>query len=91
LVSQLHHESTISGVPLVSSGELIPSCNILADVNQPGFQEDVVSNWEPGHSLVEDAVSGAMIAAVPYLLVLAVAHLPLCLQQGTWGRGEAYT
>ena len=91
LVSQLQHESTISGVPWVSSGELTPSCNILADVNQPGFLENVVSNWETGHSLVEDAISGAKIAAAPYLLGLAVAHLPLLLQRGTWGRGEAYT
>ena len=28
---------------------------LLADVNCPGSQEDMVSNWEPGHSLVEDA------------------------------------
>ena len=76
LVFLLHHESTISGVPWVSSGELIPSCNILADVNQPGFQEDVVSNWEPGYSLAEDAVSGAKIAAAPYLWSGSPASLP---------------
>ena len=52
----------------------------LADVNQPGFQEDVVSNWEPAHSVVEDVVSGAEIEAVPCLLALTVAHLSLCLQ-----------
>ena len=28
---------------------------LLADVNRPGSQEDMVSNLEPGHSLVEDA------------------------------------
>ena len=28
---------------------------LLADVNRPGSQEDLVSNWEPAHSLVEDA------------------------------------
>ena len=28
---------------------------LLADVNHPGSQEDVVSNWEPAHSLAEDA------------------------------------
>ena len=39
----------------------------------------MVSNWEPAHSLVEDAISGAEIA--PRLQALAVAHLPLCLQQ----------
>ena len=46
----------------------------LAVVNYPGSQEDMVSNWEPAHSFVEDAVSGAKIAArVP--LALAGAHL----------------
>ena len=47
---------------------------LLKDVNHPGSQEDLVSNWEPAHSLVEDAISGAEFA--PRLLVLAVAHLP---------------
>ena len=31
---------------------------LLADVNHPGSQGDLVRNWEPAHSLVEDAVSG---------------------------------
>ena len=55
---------------------------LLADVNHLGSQEDEVSNWEPAHSLVEDAISGAKI--VSHLLALAGAHLPLCLQ---WGKG----
>ena len=55
---------------------------LLADVNHPGSQEDLVSNWEPVHSLVEDAVSGAEIA--PCFLALAVTRLPLCLW---WGNG----
>ena len=50
------------------------------DVNHSGSQEDLVSNWEPAHSLVEDAISGAEIA--PRLPALAVTHLPLCLQEG---------
>ena len=41
------------------------------------IQENFVSNWEPSHSLVEDAVSGAEIA--PHLLALAVTCLPFCL------------
>ena len=53
---------------------------LLADVNCPGSQEDLVSNWEPAHSLVEDAISGAEIA--PHLPALAVTHLPLCLRLG---------
>ena len=42
----------------------------------------MVSKWEPAHSLVEDAISGAKIA--PCLLALAVTWLPLYLQ---WSRG----
>ena len=52
------------------------------DINRPGSQEDLVSTWEPAHSLVEDAISGAKIAS--HLLALAAACLPLCLQ---WGKG----
>ena len=72
LLSWVHSMSAVSGIPCVSSGELI-SVTLLADVNRPGSQEDLVSNWEPALSLVEDAVSGAEIA--PCLLVLPVAHL----------------
>ena len=52
---------------------------LLADGNCPGSQEDLVSNQEPAHCLVEDAISEAEIAS--QLLALALAHLPLCLQQ----------
>ena len=55
---------------------------LLAAVNHPGSQEDVVSNWEPAHSLVKNAVSGAKI--VPRFLALDAACLPLCHQ---WGEG----
>ena len=54
--------------------------NLLADVNRPASQEDLVSNWKPAHGLVEDAVSGIEIA--PCLLALAVTRLPLCLWSG---------
>ena len=40
----------------------------------------MISNWEPAHSLVEDAVSGAKVA--PRLPALAVTRLLLCLQRG---------
>ena len=53
----------------------------LEEMLFPGAQEDVVSSWLPAHSLVEDVVSGAEIAAAPCLPALAVACLPLCL----WG------
>ena len=42
----------------------------------------MVSNWEPAHSLEEDAVSEAKIAETPSFPALAVALLPLCLQGG---------
>ena len=51
------------------------------DVNRPGSQEDLVSNWEPARSLVEDAIYGAEFA--PCLPALAVARLPVS------GRGWA--
>ena len=45
------------------------------DINCPGSQEDLVSNWEPPGSLVEDAISGAEFA--PCLrLWLSLACLP---------------
>ena len=51
---------------------------LLVDVNRQGSQEDLISNWEPAYSLVEDAISGAEIA--PRLLVLTVTCLPLRLR-----------
>jgi len=60
------------------------SAALLADVNHPGSQEDLVSNWKPAHRLVEDAISGAKIAPRPP--ALAVARLSLCLW---WGMGWA--
>ena len=42
--------------PLKNSSQ---AATLLADVNHPGSQEDAVSSWEPAHSLVENAVSGA--------------------------------
>ena len=77
-VSWVHSWYTISYVPCVSFWELISGCGPPG--GYPGPQEDLISKWEPAHSWLEDAVSGAEIA--PHLLTLAVAHLPLCLQQG---------
>ena len=36
-------------------GSWSQDATLLADVNCPGSQEEVASNWEPAHSLVEDA------------------------------------
>ena len=81
-VSQVCHESAVSGVLCVSSGELISGCNPPGRCQPSRSQEDMVSNWEPAHSLVEYAISGAEIT--PCLLALAVTHLPLCFW---WGKG----
>ena len=69
-VSWVCSESDISGVLCVSSGELISGVTLLADVNRLGSQEDLVSNWEPACSLVEDDISGAEIA--PFWLWLSL-------------------
>ena len=62
-------------------GRWSQAVTLLAHMNCSGSQEDMASNWQLAHSLVEDAVSVAKIAAVPCLLELAVAHQPLYL----WG------
>ena len=36
-------------------GSLSQAVTLLADVNHPGSQEDMVSNWEPAHRFVKDA------------------------------------
>jgi len=46
---------------------------LSTDVNWLGSQEDLVNNWEPARSLVEDAISGAEIA--PFRLWLSHACL----------------
>ena len=73
-------KNVVSGVPCVSSGCWSLTATFLVDVNHPRSQEDFTSNWKPAHSLVENAMSGSEIA--PCLPALAVARLPLCLQQG---------
>ena len=52
---------------------------LLADVSRLVSQEDVVSTWEPVHSLLENAVSGTEIEAAPCFPALAVTCLPLYL------------
>ena len=55
------------------------------DVNCPGSQEDLVSNWEPTRSLVEDAISGAEIAPA-----LGLWLSPTCLSAsgGRWADSQ---
>ena len=61
------------------------AATLLADVNRPGSQEDLVSNWEPARSLLVHAISGAEFA--PCLPALAVTCLPPCLwQRMGWSR-----
>ena len=65
--------SQVCCVSLLGSWSL--TATLLVDVNRPGSQENLVSNQEPTHSLVEDAISGAEIA--PHLPALAATHLPV--------------
>ena len=44
LVSRMRSRSALSGVPCVSSGELISGSTLLADVDSPESQEVLVSN-----------------------------------------------
>ena len=76
-VSWVCCKGTIPGVLCVSSGSWSQAVTLLAAVNHPGSQGDVISSWRPSHSLLENVVSGAEIVAAAWLLALAVAHLPL--------------
>ena len=51
-----------------------------ADVNHPGSQVDLVSNWKPACILVGDAISGAEFA--PFWLWMPPACLPA--SSGGW-------
>lgn len=57
--------------------KLISGQTLLANVNHPRSQEDVVSNWGPAHTLAEDVVSGAEIAVAPLPSASGFPHLPL--------------
>ena len=59
-------------------GSLSLDVTLLADVSNPVFQEDLISNWEPAHGLVEDAVSGAKIDPC---LMASGCHPPASLPQ----------
>ena len=79
---------TLSQVCRVSPlGSRSLTTTLLVDVNHPGSQEDLVSNWETAHSLMEHAISVVEIA--PRLQALAVARLALSLWRGAWGRGQS--
>ena len=57
------------------------------DVNHPESQEDLDSNFESAHNLVEDAISGVKIA--PRLLALAARPAPhTCLSSSSGGKGQ---
>ena len=67
------------------------AATILADVNHPGYQENVVSSWDPAQSLLEDAIFGAENVAAH---CCKPACLPLDRQvteessDKTWSTGE---
>ena len=65
--------SQVCRVSVLGSWSL--AATLLADVIHPGSQEDLLGNWEPAHSLVEDAVSGAEFSSF-------WLWLPPCLGRG---------
>ena len=73
--------SQVCCVSLLGSRSL--AVTLLVDVNRPGSQEDLLSNWESARSLVEDALSGAEIA--PFRLWLP----PACLPASGGGMGQS--
>ena len=73
--------------PVSPLGSLSLAVTLLADVSHPGLQEDLVGNWEPVYSLVEDASLWGQDC--PCILALAVAHLPLCLPASGRGMGQS--
>ena len=65
---------------------------LLAVVNCPRSQEDMVSNWQPTHSLLDDELSVAEIAAAPLFSGFCCktpASLPLALGGGGGGGGRS--
>ena len=87
-ISWVCHKSTVSGMPCVSSEELISGWDTPAQCQLSRIPGRHINNWEPAYSLVKDAISGAEIAVAPHLSALAVACLPLCLVEER-GRGES--
>ena len=68
--------------PASSQGSWSQVVILQADMNSPGSQTDMVSDWQPAHILAGGAVSGVEIAMAPCLPPLAVTHLPLCFWVG---------
>ena len=63
------------------SGGWSQAVTFLADMNHPGPQDDVVSDWQPARNLLGDVVSGTEISAASYLQALAILCPLFCL----WG------
>ena len=60
---------------------------LLADVNYPGTQKDMVSDWEPANSLVEDAWS--LGPRLPLAFLLWLSHT--CLSASGVGKGPVHS
>ena len=71
-----------TGMPCVSSGELILGCDPPAYFNHPGPQEDVLATGSLLTVWWKMLFSGAKIAAAPFLWALTVACLLVCLRPG---------
>ena len=68
-------KSSVSDVSYVSLESWSLAATLLVDVNHSRSQEDMVSSWEPAHSLVEDAISGAEIVAYTYHCSIYISSL----------------
>ena len=77
--SQVCHVGGVS--PLGSCSQ---AATLLADVNRPGSQEDMVSKWEPARSLVEDAGPWGRDCSSP-LPCSSGCRTPASLPLGTGG------
>ena len=72
--------SQVCRVSFLRSSSL--TATIPVDVNHLGSQENLISNCEPAHNLVEDAISGVEIAPCLQLWLW-----PACLFASGGGRG----
>ena len=79
-------EHCLRRVLYIFFGELISGCDPPGGCHRPVSQEDLVSNWKPVHSLVEDVVSGGEFGPC----LLALAHLPPCLWWVVGQSGAGY-
>ena len=84
-VSQVCCESTVPGMPCDSSGKLLSGYDTPGICELSGSQEDVVTNQQPAHSLVWDAVSAARLQQpLAFWLWLSYTYLSASREGGPY-------